>query len=93
MTQDALRQLIREIIKEDLKNVGGRHQHTAAGTSTLRKMHDAPGVLDSLASIEDPKELAQIIQALIDAVPMTHREEIMKALDIVRRHERATHRR
>jgi len=87
----ALRQLVREVLKEDLKNVGSRHQRTATGTTILRRMHDAPGVLSSLSSIDDPRELAQVIQAIIDAVPLTSREEISKALNIVTRHERTTH--
>ena len=86
-----LRSLVREILEEDLKNVGGRHQKTVRGSSALKKMHDAPGVLQSLARITDPKELAQVIQALIDAVPVVNRSDVMRALGIVTRHEKTTH--
>ena len=88
-----LREAVRAILAEDLKNVGSRHQKTVGGTAALRKMHDAPGVLPSLSKLHDPKELAQVIQALIDAVPITSREEVLRALGIVARHERKTHRR
>jgi len=91
MKLDELRALIREVIAEDLKNVGGRHQRTVRGTSALKKMHDAPGVLKSLSKISDPKELAQVIQALIDAVPITSREDVLRSLGMVTRHERKTH--
>lgn len=85
-----LRKLIREALEEDLKNVGSRHQKTVRGTAALKKMHDAPGVLDSLTKVHDPKELAQIIQALIDAVPMVKRAEVLRALGLVSKHERTT---
>lgn len=72
-----LRKIIREAIQEDLKNVGSRHQKTVAGALALRKMHDAPGVLDALSDISNPQELAQIIQATIDAVPITKRAAVI----------------
>jgi hypothetical protein len=56
-------------------------------------MHDAPGVLDSLSHIDDPRELAQIIQAIIDSVPITKRAEVLRALNTVMGHERKTHNR
>jgi hypothetical protein len=55
-------------------------------------MHDAPGVMEALMMIEDPKELAQIIEALLDAVPIVRRDEVLRALGIVQRHERKTRR-
>ncbi len=88
-----LRRIIRELIQEDMKNIGSRHQKTVAGTAALRKMHDAPGVLDALSNIDDPKELAQVLQATIDAVPITKRDAVLKALGTVGRHERTTHKR
>ena len=95
-----LRYLIRETandilfrIQEDLKNVGGRHERTAAGSIVLRKMHDAPGVMEALTKIKDPKELAHIIEAIIDAVPIVRRDEVLQSLTKVTRHERSTHKR
>ena len=95
-----LRSWIRETLRaesggvsQDLKNVGSRHEKTVGGTAALRRMHDAPGVLPALSQLHDPKELAQVIQALIDAVPITSRGDVFRALGIVGRHERATHRR
>jgi hypothetical protein len=78
------------MIDEDLKNVGGRHDKTAKGTRALKKMHDAPGVLASLSDIDRPEELAQVIQAIDDAAPITGREEILKAIKKVLSHERST---
>jgi len=88
-----LRKIVREVLEEDIKNVGSHHQKTVGGTATLKKMHDAPGVLDSLSHIDDPRELAQIIQAIIDSVPITKRAEVMRALNTVIGHERKTHNR
>ena len=88
-----LRRMVAEILKEDLKNVGSKHQKTVAGTAVLKKIHDAPGVLNSLMSVNDPKELAHVIEALIDAVPMVKRSDVLAALGMVQRHERATHKR
>ena len=95
-----LRDMIREVaeeetppVREDLKNVGARHEKTVSGSVALRKMHDAPGVLEALANIDDPKELAHVIEAIIDAVPVVKRADVLKALTTVTRHERITRRR
>ena len=92
-----LRKIIREearaALVEDLKNVGGKHEKTVAGSTALRKMHDAPGVLDALAQINSATELAHVIEALIDAVPVVRRGDVLKALSIVGRHEKSTHKR
>jgi len=83
---------LRKIVQEDLKNVHSKHEKTVTGSTVLRKMHDAPGVMEALTMIEDPKELAQVIEALIDAVPIVRRDEVLHALGIVQRHERKTRR-
>ena len=59
-----------------------------AGSAALKKMHDAPGVLSTLQRIKTPSELAQVIEALLDAVPITSREQILHAVDLVLQHER-----
>lgn len=87
-TDKLLRDAVRGLVAEDLKNVHGKHAHTAAGTLALRKMHDAPGVLEALSDITEPLELAQVIEAIIDAVPVVRRDEVLKALTAVTRHER-----
>jgi hypothetical protein len=89
-----LRRVIREtlILNEDLKNVHSKHEKTVAGSVVLRKMHDAPGVLEALSLIDSPKELAHVIEAIIDAVPVVKKEEVVKALMTVQRHERKTRR-
>lgn len=85
-----LRRIIQEELNQDLKNVHSKHEKTTTGTSVLRKMHDAPGVLASISQLKTPKEVAQVIEAILDAVPMVSRESIFKALETVKRHERAT---
>lgn len=81
---------LRKLVQEDLKNVHSKHEKTVTGSTVLRRMHDAPGVMESLSTIEDPKELAQIIEALIDAVPIVRRDDVLRALGMVQRHERKT---
>lgn len=81
---------LRKLVQEDLKNVHSKHEKTVTGSIVLRRMHDAPGVMESLSTIEDPKELAQIIEALIDAVPIVRRDDVLRALGMVQRHERKT---
>jgi len=88
-----LRRFIRAAMNEDLKNVGGKHEKTVAGAHVLKMMHDAPGVMDALAGIGSPKELAHVIEAIIDAVPVVGRAEVLKALTTVTRHEKTTHKR
>lgn len=92
LTSAQLRTLIDDIIAEDLKNVRSQHEKTIAGTTALRRMHDAPGVLEALSQITDPKELAQVIEAIIDAVPMVRRGDVLATLAKVQRHERTTRR-
>jgi hypothetical protein len=86
-----LRLFVRAAVNEDLKNVGGKHEKTVAGAHVLKMMHDAPGVMDALARVGNPKELAHIIEAIIDAVPVVGRAEVLKALTTVTRHEKTTH--
>lgn len=89
---ERLRSTVRQIINEDLKNVRSEHEKTIAGSTALCRMHDAPGVLEALSHIDDPKELAQVIEAIIDAVPLVRRNDVLTALTKVTRHERTTHR-
>jgi hypothetical protein len=87
-----LRQLIKDVIKEDLKNTRSKHEKTVAGSIALRRMHDAPGVLEALSQITEPRELAHVIEAIIDAVPVVRRDEVLRALLVVQRHEKKTRR-
>lgn len=55
-------------------------------------MHDAQGVLPALSQITSPTEMARVIEALLDAVPMVSRRDVLEALMKVMRHEKATRR-
>lgn len=92
-SMDDLRNFVRGVVSEDLKNIGGRHEKTVAGSVVLRKMHDAPGVLEALTAVDDPKELVHVIEAIIDASAVVRRDEVLRALQKVARHERGTHKR
>jgi hypothetical protein len=92
LTIGELKHIIQETLDEDLKNVHSKHEKTSTGSAVLRKMHDAPGVLEMLSKIKSPKELAQVIEAILDAVPVVRRDDVLKALTTVQRHERSTRR-
>lgn len=89
-TEELLREAVRTFVDEDLKNVRSKHAHTAAGTTALRKMHDAKGVLAALENITQPMELVQVLEAVLDAVSIAGREEVLKALSAVTKHEKTT---
>lgn len=91
-SEKLLRLMVRRILSEDLKNVRSKHEKTVAGTTVLRLMHDAQGVLPALSQITSPTEMAQVIEALLDAVPMVSRRDVLEALMKVMRHEKATRR-
>lgn len=87
-----LRLVIREVLNEDLKNVYSAHEDTVAGHAALKKMHDSPAVMKALSKIDDPREIAHVIEAELDAMPVVSRATVEKALNIVRRHERKNRR-
>ena len=88
-----LRILVRGFVSEDLKNVRAHHERTSVGTRVIQKMHDAPGVLEALSMVDDPKELAHVIEAIIDAVPIVSRVDVLRALTTVQSHERKVRKR
>ena len=92
-TGKLLREAVRGLVAEDLKNLGVPHDATVGGSAALRKMHDAPGVLEAIASVTEPRELAHVIEALIDASGVVRRDEVLRAPGTVQRHEKKTHRR
>lgn len=84
---------LRQLIQETMENVHSKHEKTTAGSVVLRKMHDAPGVLESLSQIDNPRELAHVIEGIIDAVPVVRRADVLEALAKVKHHEREERRR
>lgn len=89
---DSVEKLLRILIAEDLKNIYSKHKKTVDSQHVLKKLHDAPGVMDALQKINKPSELAAVIEALIDACPIVKKHDVMKALGSVQRHERTTRR-
>lgn len=85
--------LLRKFIFEDLKNVRSKHEPaTSDSKRVLRLMHDAPGVIPALQEIDNPRELAAVIEALIDACPVVRKGDVLSALSKVTSHERKTRR-
>ncbi len=83
-----LRSLIEDVLAEDMKNLKAKHEKTISGQNVIRKMHDSPGVLEALSQITSPAELAHVIEAIIDAVPVVRRDAVLQALEKVKRHEK-----
>ena len=87
-----LSNLIREFISEDLRNIYSKHEPTADSQHALKIMHDAPGVMEALQKINNPQELAAVLEAIIDACPIIKKDSVLKALNKVQRHEKKTRR-
>lgn len=85
--------LLRKFISEDLKNIYSKHElPTTDSKKVLRMMHDAPGVMAALQEIDSPRELAAVLEALIDACPIVKKGDVLGALSKVTSHERKTRR-
>lgn len=89
---DEVEDLLREMISEDLKNIYSKHKKTVDSQFVLKKIHDAPGVMDALTKINNPAELAAVIEALIDACPIVKKHEVLRAIGTVQKHEKTTRR-
>ena len=79
-------------VDEDMKNIYSQHEPTVDSQRVLKMMHNALGVMDSLTKINSPRELAAVIEALIDACPIVRKDEVLGALRKVEKHERKTRR-
>jgi len=90
--EDLEERLLREVIAEDLKNIYSKHKKTVDSQRALKTIHDAPRVMDALAEINSPTELAAVIEALIDACPIVKKAEVLRALGVVQKHEKTTRR-
>ena len=78
-----LRSFIRESIKDAYMNM-----HTSYDSRhLLRMMMDSPGILDALQRVNSPIELAQFLDAIIDACPVVKRTEVLDALRRVTSYE------
>lgn len=89
---DVAEKLLRQLVAEDLKNVYSHHKKTVDSQYVLKKMHDAPAVMDALTAIDKPAELAAVIEAIIDACPIVRKDEVLNALRKVQGHEKTTRR-
>lgn len=83
---------VEDSVDEDMKNIYSKHQPTVDSQKVLRTMHDAPGVMAALTKINNPQELASVIEAIIDACPIVRKDEVLNALRKVEKHEKKTRR-
>lgn len=78
---------LRKIIREHFRHGGSPHQRTSDSKRVLRAMQDSPTLQHAFDSIDQPRELAGVIEELIDATGMS-REQIEQALAILYKHEK-----
>lgn len=83
MTIDELRQMIREHFRHGVSP----HQRTSDSKNVLRAMQDNQRLQKAFDKLDQPRELAGLLEELIDATGPT-REQIQQALSILYRHER-----
>ena len=87
MSLAELRRIVAEevevAVSEDMKNIGSEHKATVDSSRVLTLMHAAPGLLPALQKITSPAELAHLIEAIIDSVPVVKRADVMAALGAV----------
>lgn len=86
-TEDALRRFVRAHLAEHFRHGGSPHQHTSDSDRALKAMQGNPALQRAFDAVDKPRELAAILEELIDATGMT-REDIARALTVLMRHER-----
>jgi hypothetical protein len=78
---------LRKMIREHFRHGSAPHQRTTDSKRVLKAMQDSPTLQKAFDTIDQPRELAGIIEELIDATGMS-REQIQRALSILYRHEK-----
>lgn len=78
---------LRRLIREHFRHGVTTHEKNPDTKRVMKAMQDSPTLQKSFGSIDTPRELAGIIEELIDATGMS-RDEISQALSILYRHEK-----
>lgn len=78
---------LRALIREHFRHGASPHQRTPDSKKVLKAMQNNPTLQRAFDYLDKPKELAGVLQELIDATGMS-RESIQKALEILYRHEK-----
>ena len=89
--EDSLWGFIREEValhKEQLKNLHSKHEATVDTKRGLEMMAKSKGVMRSIKKIDNPRELAGLLEALIDASGVADKNAVLQALTKVQGHEK-----
>ena len=78
---------LRALIREHFRHGSSPHERTADAVRTLKAMQGSPTLQKAFDSIDRPRELAGVIEELIDATGMS-RTDVEQALAIVFKHEK-----
>lgn len=79
--------LLREFINEHFRHAVSPHERTSDSKKVLRVMQQDKLLQKAFDRINNPRELASVLEELIDATGMS-REEIQHALAILFKHEK-----
>ena len=74
--------------KEQLKNLHSKHEATVDSKRVLEMMAKSKGVMQSIKKIDNARELAGLLEALIDASSVGDKGAVLKALMKVQGHEK-----
>lgn len=89
--EDSLWGFIREEValqKEQLKNLHSKHEATVDTKRVLEMMAKSKGVMRSIKKIDNPRELAGLLEALIDASGVADKNAVLQTLTKVQGHEK-----
>lgn len=78
---------LKKMIREHFRHGASPHQRTSDSKKVLKAMQDNPTLQRAFDVIDEPRELAGVLEELIDATGMP-REKIQQALAILYRHEK-----
>lgn len=90
-SEDSLWSYIREeveIQKEQLKNLHSKHEATVDSKRVLEMMAKSKGVMQSIKKIDNARELAGLLEAIIDSSGVPDKNAVLQALTKVQGHEK-----
>ena len=89
LTEEQLRSIIREELEtEQLKNLHSKHEATVDSKRVLEMMAKSKGIMQLIKKIDNTKELASLLEALIDSSGVVDKAAVLQALTKVQGHEK-----
>jgi hypothetical protein len=89
LTEAHLRAIIQEELEtEQLKNLHSKHEATVDSKRVLEMMAQSKGVMQSIKKIDSARELAGLLEAIIDSSGVADKAAVLQALTKVQGHEK-----